>query len=93
LGFKKKVMVAIHQSWNLFLDCLWSLYFCPSCYGSFNPSSCGGKNSSSKKEFDMDSPSMDFVDVSFKEIYDYQTWSFIFYFFIHDFIYNMFYFL
>jgi hypothetical protein len=28
--------------------------FCPSCYGSFNPSSCGGRNFSSKKELDVD---------------------------------------
>jgi hypothetical protein len=63
--------------------------FCPSCHSSFNPSSCGGTTLLPKRNLTWTCVLL----MSHSSIYDYQTWLFIFNFFIHDFIYNMFYFL
>jgi hypothetical protein len=51
------------------LCCLWGLFLCPSCCGSFKPSSYGVTNSSSEEEFDVDSsPSTSSVGLSFQDI-------------------------
>ncbi len=62
-------LMATHQSQGHSLRCLWGLSFHPSCCGSFKPSSYGVANSSSEKEFDVDSsPYMSSTGLSVKDI-------------------------
>ncbi len=62
-------LVATHQSQGHSLRCFLGLFFHPSCYGLFKPSSYGGANFSSEEEFDVDSsPSMSFDGLFFKDI-------------------------